>query len=156
MWQAYRNVRNSLKTTIKKAKRALYNTALSSKKPKEVWQVINRILNPNSNPIRCDPNEINKHFVSTAYRTLKSPQANNSKELLNYIRQLPDNSEHAFHIRPITYNDVLKELRSLRPDTSTGPDQIPVRFIKIVSEFVAGPVTHIINSCIEKCYCPRA
>jgi hypothetical protein len=56
VWQVYRKVCNYLKTTIKKAKPAFYTTALSSKKPKEVWQVINRILNRNSNPLQCNPN----------------------------------------------------------------------------------------------------
>ena len=42
----------------------------------------------------------------------------------------------------------MKEIRHLRSDYSTGDDQIPVKFVKLVSEHIAGPLTHIINACI--------
>lgn len=76
VWQAYRKVRNTLKTTIKKVKRAFYATALSSKKLKKIWQVINCILHPSPQPIQCNPDDLNNHFASTAYRTLQSPETN--------------------------------------------------------------------------------
>ena len=49
----------------------------------------------------------------------------------------------------------MKELRHLRSDCSTGVDQIPVKFVKLVSEQLAGPLTHIINTCITSSTFPR-
>ena len=49
---------------------------------------------------------------------------------------------------------MLHEIKSLRSDCSTGHDQIPVKFIKLVAEEIASPLTHIINCCIEKEYFP--
>ena len=42
-----------------------------------------------------------------------------------------------------------------RSDCSAGVDQIPVKFDKLVSEHIAGPFTHIINTCITSSTFPR-
>ena len=42
----------------------------------------------------------------------------------------------------------MREIKGIRSDTSTGPDQLPSRYLKIVAEYIAGPLTHIINSFI--------
>jgi len=65
---AYREKRNALKTNIKKTKREFYQKALSSKRPKQVWQVIHRILHPSPQPLTADPDELNAFFGSTDER----------------------------------------------------------------------------------------
>ena len=35
-------------------------------------------------------------------------------------------------------------------DCSTGPDNIPSKFIKLVAEHLALPVTYIINKCVKR------
>ena len=42
----YKNARNSYKNVIKQKKALFLRKALSSKKPKEVWQTVNRIIHP--------------------------------------------------------------------------------------------------------------
>lgn len=56
----------------------------------------------------------------------------------------------------VTQREVLRTLKQLRTDCSTGPDQLPARFVKLVAEHLAGPLTTIINNCISKLYFPRA
>ena len=51
-WYKFREVRNKIKTKIKQVKRRFYEKALSSSKPKELWQTIHRLLHPNPHPIR--------------------------------------------------------------------------------------------------------
>ena len=46
-------------------------------------------------------------------------------------------------------------LKLLRSDTSTGPDGIHVKFLKMVADSIAGPLTAIINNCLRKYYFPR-
>ena len=70
VWQAFRDVRNRLKTKIKEAKKSFVNKAFSSSKPKEIWRVIHRVLNPSPQPLRVDVDELNKFFASTAQRTV--------------------------------------------------------------------------------------
>ena len=38
----------------------------------------------------------------------------------------------------------------------TGPDQIPVKFIKLVANIIASPITHILNEYILRNYFPSA
>ena len=145
----YRDVRNKLKTKIKSAKRDFYQRAFSSKNPIKVWKIIHRILHPNPKPLRIDPDELNTHFASTTERVTGAiPEP--TQNLWSFINTLPDDSTNAFHLREVSYQDVLNEIKNLRSDCSCGPDGIPVKYIKMIAEQLASPLTHIINNCISK------
>ena len=145
----YRDVRNKLKTKIKSAKRDFYQRAFSSKNPKKVWKIIHRILHPNPKPLRIDPDEFNTHFASTTERVTGAiPEP--TQNLWSFINTLPDDSTNAFHLREVSYQEVLNEIKNLRSDCSCGPDGIPVKYIKMIAEQLASPLTHIINNCIYK------
>ena len=148
-WYAFRTVRNKIKTMISKARRLFLTNALSSERPKEVWQVIHQVLYPNPKPIRADPGELNKYFVSTVERTLGS-KPDDALDLLNLVQSFSALSEQSslFSLAHVTHEEVLKEISQLRSDSSTGHDQIPVRYIKFAKDYLAGPITHIINLCI--------
>ena len=60
-----------------------------------------------------------------------------------------------FQLSPVTSENVLQVIKNLRSDCSTGGDQIPTRFIKMVAECLAVPLTSIINNCIAKDYFPK-
>ena len=59
-------------------------------------------------------------------------------------------SPDSFKLQKVTYNDIVKSLKSLRNDCSTGYDNIPVSFIKPKAEYIASPSTFIINNLIEE------
>lgn len=69
-WETFRNGRNKLKRAIRVAREQFVTKALSSKKPKEIWNVIHRILKPSQNIIRFEPDSLHKLFVGAAERTL--------------------------------------------------------------------------------------
>ena len=54
-----------------------------------------------------------------------------------------------FAIRRVSFYEVTNCLKTLRNDTSTRYDHIPVRFLKPIADIIAGPLTHIINSAID-------
>ena len=62
-------------------------------------------------------------------------------------RSYPDTS---FRLKSVTYHEVIRESKALRSDCSTGPDNIPTKFIKLVSDHLASPLTHILNTYISK------
>ena len=145
-------MRNKIKTKIKQVKRGFYEKALSSSKPKELWQNFHGRLHPNPHPIKADPNVLNKYFSSTTQRLL-----NTQDDLQNLINSLPsDCNASTFNLRLVTYNEVVNNLKSLRSDCSTGSDQIPVKFLKLVVDLIASPLTHIINSFISSSSFPAA
>ena len=146
--------KKKIKVVIGKAKRSFFLTALSSKRPKEVWRVIHRVLNPITNPLRADPDQLNKYLIGTNERTLgTTPDA--TSDLLELAKSLPEHSQRSFKLGHVTFEDVMKVIRNLRLDCSTGVDQIPVKFVKLVSEHIAGPLTRIIKTCITSSTFPR-
>ena len=54
---------NRIKVVIGNAKRGFLNTSLSSKRPKEVWRVIHRVIHPSPMPIVADPDQLN-YFIT--------------------------------------------------------------------------------------------
>lgn len=154
-WGLFRNVRNRLKTVIKKTKRAFYQRLLSSPKPREVWCVIHRILNPSPQPLRADPDQLNDHFASTAQRVTGATLPS-CDYLRDVVESLPDTSETSFTLRQVLFHEVVSEIKQLRSDCSCGPDKIPVKFIKMVPDQLASVLTHIINNCISQMVFPSA
>ena len=58
-------------------------------------------------------------------------------------------NRYPFQLRTVSTGEVLKEISLLRSDCSTGVDQIPVKYVKQVGDFLTGPLAHIINVCIS-------
>ena len=88
------------------------------------------------------------HFASTAERTLNKT-ATPIEDIFTVISNLPQEKNNCFNLRHVLYHEVLKELKSLRRDTSTGPDNIPARYIKLAIDVICYLLTHIINSFID-------
>ena len=120
-------------------------TALSSKRPKQVWRVIHRVLNPSTSPPRADPDQLNKYFIATNERTL-GITSDATSDLLELAESLPEHSQRSFKLCRVTFEDVVKEIHHLRSDCSTGVDQIPVKIVKLVSEHIAGPLSSSLSN----------
>ena len=114
------------------------------------------MLKPSARPLRFDPDELNDFFATTAQRTLET-QATPIEDLTCLIDNLPDvpSGDMRFQLSPVTSDNVLQVIKTLRSDCSTGADQIPTCFIKLVAECLAVPLTSIINNCIAKDYFPK-
>ena len=70
-WNQFREKRNDVKKEIRYEKAKFYQKALSSNKAKEVWNIINSILNPLPKPISIKPDTMNNYFVNIAKQTVK-------------------------------------------------------------------------------------
>ena len=73
-----------------------------------------------------------------------------NEDIYRLINRLTDDSLSSFRFRHVTYQEVLREMEGLQSDCSTGPDNIPAKFVKLVAEYLASPLTHIINSCLNR------
>ena len=111
-----------------------------------MWNTINSILNPSPKPILIKPDTMNNYFVNIAKQTVKKDPVI-SEDIEKLITQMSSNSD-GFKMQKVQYSDVVKELTSLRNDTSTGSDEIPTKFIKPISDVIASPFTDIINTMI--------
>ena len=147
-WQLFRPVQNELKCLVNKTKKTFMRRALSSKRPEDVWRVIHRILHPNPQPIRACPNKRKGHFAQTAQRTIGT-QPENTNQLYDLLKCLPNTDNPSFVLNKVTPNEVMTQIGEMRSDCSTRIDQIPANFVKPVASYLASPLAHIINSCIE-------
>ena len=131
-WGTFRESRNKIKKAIKEKKTQFYRKVLSSKNNKEIWKVIHRILNPNMSTLQADPSALNEFFKKTAER-LAMQNATTDGVILSHMDSITS-SHDSFKLQKVTYNDIVKSLKSLQNDCSTGYDNIPVSFIKPIAE----------------------
>ena len=135
---------NSKSQSRKQRKHFLRNCSLT-KIISETWRAINKILHPNPLTVKVNPGEVNSYFNQTSTRTTGGEAWRITDE---FLRTLPE-QRRTFDLRGVTYNDVMKVINNLRSDCSTGYDNIPAKFVKPVADYLASPMTNIINHCIN-------
>ena len=92
---------------LKKTKKFLYQKALLSKRPQEIWKTIHRILNPSSSRIKADPNSLKKH-VNTATQQLTKATYKSTNKLKNIIYNLLDSCQSSFKIYKVSIEHTKK------------------------------------------------
>ena len=114
---------------------------MNLKNTKYLWKIIDRILNPKSGVLEGNVNDINKSFNRTIARiTGKEPVK--MSDIYHTTTLLPENSTSVqFELQTTNSDEVIKIMKSLRNDFSTGYDDIPIFLIKPVAEYIASHLT---------------
>ena len=142
------------KKCIKDKKKSFFRKALSSKNPKIVWNTIDRILNKQQKRIRHDPSEMNKYFTNLAANLTN--RDNTESDIKSLLDSFPDqNGAESFHLNHTNYVEVHRIINNLKNDCSSGPDNIPVRYLKSVADHITSPLVHIINNSIDQEVFPK-
>ena len=90
----------------------------------------------------------NKHFSTTAQRLLNfKPKAENI--LHDLIDGLPQ-QHNSFNITKVTKGNQKSAILNLCNDSSTVPDNIPSKYLKLCVDEIISQLCHIINESIEK------
>lgn len=95
------------------------------------------------------PSEMNKYFSNLAANLTTKENVESSHETLTSNLPTEDYC-HSFSVRHTNYTDVCEIIVSLKNDSSSGHDDILLRYIKPVPEFITSPLVHIINKSINK------
>lgn len=61
------------------------------------------------------------------------------------IDRLADDSRSFFRFCHFTFQEVFREIKGQRLDSSTGPDNIPAMFVTLLAEHLVSPRTHILR-----------
>ena len=93
--------------------------------------------------------------VTTAQRTTGC-HVTEENELFEMIHNLPDDKHNSFELRQVSVSEIMNIIKTLRSDSSTGSDCIPINYIKLVGEHIAIPIANLINKCIRDSYFPKA
>ena len=155
--EKYRTYRNKLTKLLKLAKDNYYKDSLRNNQgnAKETWKIINSILGKQtisqSNAIDIDcgpvsiPDAFNQHFVgvggggpggSTAATTAVPRHAHR-----RYLTNTPNTS---FYLTPTTEQEIKQILNNVKC-TAAGIDEIPPKLLKLTSNAIASPLSHLIN-----------
>ena len=123
-----------MKSAIRTARKAFIEKAFYSKRLREVWKVIHRVLKPSAMSLRFHPDELIDFFATIAQRMLET-RATPIEDLTCLIDNLPDDPTGGmrFQPSPVTSGNVLLVIKNLLSDCSTCADQISNRFIKTVA-----------------------
>ena len=90
-----------------------------------------------------------KWIINKTSERLVRKNATTNGVILSHIDSLTS-SRDSFELQKVTYNDILKSLKSLRNDYSTRYNNIPVSFIVPIAKYIASPLTFIINNLTEE------
>ena len=76
--------------------------------------------------------------------------------LISLLYNLPDeNYDQSLHLNHTNYNEVYKIVTNLKNVCSSGHDNIPVRYLKPVAEYITSPMVHIINTSTDQEISPK-
>ena len=113
-----------------------------SKNSKTICRTIYRIFKPNRKRCFASPTSLNNYYSSLAANLTGFTSTSNVPSNTN-------ENQDTFTLKRTTYDAVKKEINNFKNDCSTGFDTIPVTYLKPASEYIASPITNIINNCIN-------
>ena len=162
----YKNYCKILKLVIIEAKRMLIKDEIitASNAKKATWEIINREINRNTKSqenliINVDdseltnPEDISKNFNNYFLKVISSLSSSITRVNSNDPYKVSFHENTAFFF-PTTEDEISMIIKGLKPTSTTGPDEIPVKIIKVASEHISIPLSKIINSCREIGYYP--
>ena len=155
-WEKFRAIWNKIKKVINEKKTSFYKKVFQSKIKNDIWKVIHRILSPNPNTLKVDPEKLNEFFNKTVKRLVEKRKTHNAT-LQSYISSLKDKS-NSFKLRLITPTEVSKCINPFRANPTKWSntlkqfvDNLPTNCLSVFDHFVIlksilGPI--LFNLCV--------
>ena len=159
----YKNYKNTLSTCLKEAEKLYYRNLFleSNNAITTFWKTFGQTLNPSKQKTK---QHIEKLIINNTEVTDNDGIANGlndyfctigekisnalPKSQLHFTDYLKNKLESTFFLSPITELETKKELKKLNKKKTSGPDNIPPKFINICSEYLSKPLTVIYNKSI--------
>ena len=150
-WECFRNLKNKIKTELKKAKKDYFEKVCTTFKHKSrrMWDEINKALGrkvksgsieltDGTNTITSPTviaNKLNTHFATCATPTSDEP----NPPALHQV-------DTVFHFKPICENEVAASLALLNTHKSTGVDGISSHLLRTVAGALSPSITKLFNA----------
>ena len=165
----YRKYKNILYTCIKNAEDNFYKSLFEDTRTSSynMWRSLGPVINPGKHKkrasiskMRCDgsfttndqiiSNHMNKFFCNIG-KQLQSVIPYYGDD---YKRYLPQSVNKTFFLTPVHSDNLIKEIKSLNPKKSSGPDNISAKIINLCPNIFAENLTKFFDRAIEKCEYP--
>ena len=92
---------------------------------------------------------MNSFFLEKVADLRQNIPESNSDPLAR-LKEVMEDRQCTFSCSPVTQEEVMKVIKSLKNSKSTGIDHIDTFVMKLVATDVVGPLTHIVNMSIAK------
>ena len=86
-------------------------------------------------------NAFNDYFANIGPNVAKTIPAANTTPL----RYMPNPLCNSFALFPVTPHEIIDEINNLDPSKSVGPFSVPIKLLKIIKHFLAGPLALLYN-----------
>ena len=157
-WKEFKDVRNKVNNSIKKAKRKYFSEKLDASKcdPRKTWRLINELQShqckstkvsqvKSGHQVFTSPKDIaeafNNHFTSIG-QTLAREIPTVDIDPLYYVKP---RSDRVFSFERINVQEIVNLVKGIDGGKATGLDNIPCKLLKIAAEAVAPSLTCIFN-----------
>lgn len=169
----YKRYNAKLKKCIQLAQNKYYNVLFTNSKNANlnVWKVLGNVINPgkkkstqdirkillNDNIIHDNvqiSNAFNNHFCTVGKR-LQEKFKNSNTNCDNYKNYLPPSPIDSFFLAPVSENDILNEIKKLNLRKACGPDDIPIKLLKLCPELFSKILVKIFNKSITDSVYPH-
>ena len=159
----FKTLKKKYDKSLRDARNEYYGTKLTraGKNSKQVWKTINEILKrqKNNDPISKiihEKTEITNSKVIS--ETLSNYYKNAALEKINKIKSKktftdfldPSEKMEDFKLEKVTKMDTWRYIKTTKPKTSAGPDQITSKLVNMAAPSLVVPLTLIINSCFDQ------
>ena len=157
----YRDLKKSYNMNLKNAKNKYYGDKLSknAKNSKEMWKIINDVLNRKTKSEKIDKINLNgveltdekviadtfsNYFKNAAVDKIRQiKQENNYEDFMNEN----DKRQNSFKLKEMKKEDVWFLLKTIKPKSSAGFDDVPTKIMIKAGAALITPLTMIINKC---------
>ena len=158
-WSLYKRLRNKCTNQLKYAKSVFQRNLLeqSCNNAKKFWNTIKYIFPSKQKPISFNVQRDKEKqlaqkfstFFANAVRILKEQSIPLVNFVWKYTEKLPLRTQHRFKLTYVSIMFVLRELKRLKKNKSSGIDELPPRLLKDCREHIIKPLHHIINLSIK-------
>jgi hypothetical protein len=162
-WNFYKTLRNHCNNLLRYAKSKYNKTLLNNNydNPRRFWSAIKKIFptKHTANPTASRYNNesrvkrFSEHFAK-AVTSLKTKFIHCCNFMWQNPRHILPRTLKSFHFKPASKQSILKQLKKLKRNKSTGLDELPPNMLKDCAEAIYSPLTHIINMSLRHCEVP--
>ena len=155
-------MRNQVKTLLRKAKRNFEKDTSNNAKshPKKIWSYVRRKLKTRAGvaPLLKDVNDPD----SLQFDDMEKARILQQQFCSVFVRE-PDGEIPVLERRTavmmaditITKEDVVDEIKSINKDKSCGPDEIEIKMLQELIDFVADPITSLLKKSFDQGVLPN-
>lgn len=160
-WENYKNLRNLVNSTIKRAKKDCYDMLFreSANDTNKLWSTIKKVLPAkNQTKINSLKDENGTELkdakdIANCFNAFFSTIGSKLAEKFNQSDSLVENDSMddipSFKFENVPEESILKQLKKLDIKKATGLDQLHPKFLKMAAEHINRPLAYILNKSLS-------